>query len=143
MKAVFVGGYYSSTKFGECLLKTSAVEVGKIGLQQAIGLVLTDFVDGLLLEVHDSWHNWFCDGVDQEHVWEALKILAGRVAKRCLDNWRNVLTAFHDWAISGIISNLMTTLINTFFTITRNLVRMIREGFFSLFRAAKTVLMRP
>jgi hypothetical protein len=38
------------------------------GLQQAIGLVLTDFVDGLLLEVHDSWHNGFCDGVDQEYV---------------------------------------------------------------------------
>ena len=61
----------------------------------------------------------------------------------CLDNWRNVLTAFRDGAISGIISNLMTTLINTFFTTARNLVRMIREGVFSLFRAAKTVLMRP
>ncbi|SLM61737.1 hypothetical protein DAQ1742_00652 [Dickeya aquatica] len=29
-------GYYSSTKFGAYLLKTSAVEVGKMGLQQAI-----------------------------------------------------------------------------------------------------------
>jgi hypothetical protein len=101
-----------------------------MGLQQAIGLVLTDFVDGLLLEVHDSWHNGFCDGVDQEYVWDALKIRAGRVAKSCLDNWRNVLTAFRDGAISGIISNLMTTLINTFFTTARSLVRMIREGVF-------------
>lgn len=136
-------GYYGSAKFGAYLLKTSAVEAGKMGLQQAIGLVLTDFVDGLLLEVHDSWHNGFCDGVDQEYVWDALKIRAGRVAKSCLDNWRNVLTAFRDGAISGIISNLMTTLINTFFTTARSLVRMIREGVFSLFRAAKTVLMRP
>jgi len=54
-----------------------------------------------------------------------------------------VLTVFRDGAISGIISNLMTTLINTFFTTARSLVRMIREGVFSLFRAAKTVLMRP
>jgi hypothetical protein len=56
-------GYYCSVKFGAYLLKTSAVEAGKIGLQQAIGMVLTDFVDGLLLEIHDSWHNRFCDGV--------------------------------------------------------------------------------
>ncbi|MDU7579317.1 hypothetical protein [Aeromonas sp.] len=135
-------GYYGSAKFGTYLLKTSAVEAGKMGLQQAIGLVLTDFVDGLLLEVHDSWHNGFCEGVDQDHVWAALKIRAERVARRCLDNWSNVLVAFRDGAISGIISNLMTTLINTFFTTARNLVRMIREGVFSLFRAAKTVLMR-
>ncbi|MDU4353946.1 MAG: hypothetical protein E7I59_10565 [Phytobacter diazotrophicus] len=65
------------------------------------------------------------------------------MVKRCLDNWHNVLTAFRDGAISGIISNLMTALINTFFTTARNLARMIREGLFSLFRAAKTVLMRP
>jgi hypothetical protein len=136
-------GYYGSAKFGHYLLKTSAIEAGKMGMQQAIGLVLTEFVDGLLLEVHDSWHNGFCDGVDQESIWEALKIRAGRVAKSCLDNWRNVLVAFRDGAISGIISNLMTTLINTFCTTARNLVRMIREGVFSLFRAAKIVLMRP
>jgi hypothetical protein len=45
-------------------LKPGAVEAGKMCLQQAIGMVLTDFVDGLLLEVHDSWHNGLCDGVD-------------------------------------------------------------------------------
>jgi hypothetical protein len=66
----------------------------------------------------------------RKHVWEALKIRAGRVVKRCLDNWHNVLTAFRDGAISGIISNLMTALINTFFTTARNLARMIREGLF-------------
>ncbi|MBA5235486.1 hypothetical protein H2Y54_02810 [Pectobacterium aroidearum] len=136
-------GYYGSAKFGTYLLKTSAIEAGKMGMQQAIGLVLTDFVDGLLLEIHDSWHSGFCNGVDQEHVWDALKIRSRRVASQCLNNWRNVLTAFRDGAISGVISNLMTTLINTFFTTARNLVRMIREGVFSLFRAAKTVLMRP
>ena len=135
--------YYGGTKFGTYLLKTSAIEAGKMGLQQAIGLVLTDFVDSLLLEIHDGWHNGFCDGVNQKQVWEALKIRAERVAKRCLDNWRNVLAVFRDGAISGIISNLMTTLINTFFTTARNLVRMIREGVFSLFRAAKIILMRP
>ncbi|QUG75346.1 hypothetical protein GKQ23_10280 [Erwinia sp. E602] len=136
-------GYYGSAKFGAYLLKSSAIGAGKMGLQQAMGLVLTDFIDGLLLEIHDSWHNGFCDAVDQPQVWEALKLRAGRVATRCLDNWRGVLSAFGDGAISGLISSLLTTLLNTFFTTAKNLVRMIREGVFSLFRAAKTVLLRP
>lgn len=135
--------YYGSAKFRNYVLKSSAIEAGKMGAQQAIGLVLTDFVDGLLLEIHDSWKNGFTQGVDEESFWAALKVRAGRVAQRCLDNWRNVLQAFKDGAISGLISNLLTTLVNTFFTTARNLVRMIREGVFSLFSAAKTVLMRP
>ncbi len=135
--------YYSSAKFGGYLLKTSAIEAGKMGMQQVIGLLLTDFIDRLLLEIHDSWHNGFCEGAEENRFWDALKIRAGRVAQGCLDNWRSVFTAFGEGAVSGLLSNLITTLINSFLTTARNLVRMIREGMFSLVRAAKMVLLRP
>lgn len=135
--------YYGSEKFRGYLLKSSAAEAVKMSMQQAIGLVLTDFIDGLLLEIHDSWHHGVCRGVEENRMWDALTMRAGRVAQRCLENWRGVLAAFLGGAISGVISNLLTVFINTFFTTARNLVRMIREGVFSLVRAIKMVLLRP
>ncbi|WP_300827128.1 hypothetical protein [Helicobacter sp. UBA3407] len=45
--------------------------------------------------------------------------------------------------MSGILSNLTTTIINIFATTSARLVRIIREGIFSFFKAIKLVLFPP
>ncbi|KAF0224573.1 MAG: putative transmembrane, partial [Rhodospirillaceae bacterium] len=60
-----------------------------------------------------------------------------------LAKWREALTAFKDGSISGFLSNLVTVIINMFFTTSARLVRVIREGFMSLYRAFKMLICPP
>jgi hypothetical protein len=65
------------------------------------------------------------------------------VAHRCEKKLQAALDAFKQGSISGFFSNLVTTLINVFVTTSRRLVRMFREGIFSLLRALKILLNPP
>lgn len=135
--------YYTSTKFAKNVAITSGIEAGKMGLQQAFGLLLTDFFSALFEEVRDSYNNGFQQGVDASGFFEALSIRCERVALTVIADWRNVVTAFRDGAISGFLSNLFTTAINAFATTAKNLVRIIREGTLSILRAVKILLFHP
>ena len=135
--------YYTSTKFAKNVAITSGIEAGKMGLQQAFGLLLTDFFSALFEEVRDSYNNGFQEGVDASGFFEALAIRCERVAITVVADWRNVVTAFRDGAMSGFLSNLFTTAINAFATTAKNLVRIIREGTLSILRAIKILLFRP
>ena len=135
--------YYTSTKFAKNVAITSGIEAGKMGLQQAFGLLLTDFFSALFEEVRDSYNNGFQEGVDASGFFEAVAIRCERVAITVVADWRNVVTAFRDGAMSGFLSNLFTTAINAFATTAKNLVRIIREGTLSILRAIKILLFRP
>jgi hypothetical protein len=73
----------------------------------------------------------------------AFKLRLRRVASTVWKNWKNIIAAFKDGALSGFISNIITTIINIFFTTAKNIVRIIREGTFVLFNAAKMILFPP
>ena len=135
--------YYTSTKFASDVAITGAIEGGKMGLQQAFGLLLTDFFSAILAEAKDAFTNGFQRGVDAQGFFEALAIRCKKIGRTMIDDWKNVLTAFRDGAISGFLSNLVTTAVNTFATTLKNVVRLIREGVFSLYEAAKTLFLRP
>jgi len=114
-----------------------------MGLQQAIGLLLVDLANACLDELADSYRKGFVEGTGVDNGWEALEIRLKNVTKNVGQNWKNIVVAFRDGALSGFISNLITTFINTFFTTAKNIVRLIREGTFIVFRAAKTILFPP
>lgn len=135
--------YYTSTKFAKNVAITGGIEAGKMGLQQAFGLLLTDFFSALFEEIRDSYNNGFRDGVDATGFFEALAKRCKRIANAVIANWRNAITAFRDGALSGFLSNLFTTAINAFATTAKNLVRIIREGAFSILKALKLILFRP
>ncbi|KHK00229.1 lactate permease [Desulfovibrio sp. TomC] len=135
--------YYSSSKFFKSTLTTSGVEASKMGLQQAIGCVMVDFFVEIFDEVQDAYKNGFKDGVGKDTFFEALVARLHHVAKTVLNNWKNVVIALRDGAISGFLSNIFTTFINAFWTTAKRVVRMIREGFMSLIRAIKLLVVRP
>ena len=66
-----------------------------------------------------------------------------RKTRKIKDKWKDVAIAFKDGFISGFISNLVTTVINMFVTTATRVVRIIREGIFSLMKAIKTLLFPP
>ena len=133
--------YYGSAKFAKSVAATGAAEGLKMGWQQALGLALTEFFVGIIDEARDAYKNGF--KIEDSGFWESLRKRFMRVVKRVVARWRAALDAFKQGVISGFLSNLVTVLINCVVRTGKNLVRMIREGFFSLVRAIKILLTRP
>ncbi|MFC5359569.1 hypothetical protein [Azospirillum himalayense] len=134
--------YYTSKKFIKNTAVTSATEGGKMALQQAIGVLMEEFVRAAFAEVKDVWRNGFKGKVDDTFL-DALKLRLMRVADRVQAKWKHAAVAFRDGFISGFLSNLITVVINAFVTTSARWVRITREGFMSLYRALKTLAFPP
>lgn len=135
--------YYTSKEFAKNTAKTGLNEGAKMGMQQALGVVLVEFFTALFDEIIDIYKNGFDNGFDNEKFFTILGKRVKRIEIRLKDKWKDVALAFKDGAISGFISNLVTTMINMVATTGKRVVRIIREGIFSLFKAIKIVLFPP
>lgn len=137
----------TNTEKAKYYIKKSAVtgvnEAAKMGMQQAIGLVMTEFFTAVFDEILDIYKNGFTHGFDDERFFEVLKKRLMKIASRIKNKWKDTAIAFKDGFLSGFISNLVTTVINMFVTTAKRVVRIIREGLFSLFRAVKLLLFPP
>lgn len=131
--------YYTSSKFAGNLARTSATEGIKMGVQQAFGEVLVEF----FVAVFDEINGWFKNGREEDSLLKEIKARLLKVARRCEKKLQAALAAFKQDFLSGFFSNLVTTLINAFVTTGKRLVRMIREGFFSLLRGIEMLLFPP
>lgn len=131
--------YYTSKKFLKNAAVTSATEGGRMALQQAIGVLMEEFVRAAFAEVRDVWHNGFRGKVDNAFL-DVLKLRLKRVADRVQMKWKDAAVAFRDGFISGLLSNLVTIAINAFVTTSARWVRIVREGFMSLYRAMKMLV---
>ena len=132
---------------GEYYLKNSAStglnEGSKMGMQQAIGLVMTEFFTALFDEILDIYKNGFSNGFENDRFFSVLKERLKNIALRIQSKWKDVAIAFKDGFLSGFISNLVTTAINMFVTTGKRVVRIIREGIYSLFKAVKMLIFPP
>ncbi|OIR01269.1 hypothetical protein GALL_167410 [mine drainage metagenome] len=131
--------YYTSSKFANNLARTSATEGVKMGVQQAFGEVLVEF----FVAVFDEINDWFKNGREDGSLLKEIKARLLKIARRCEKKLEAALAAFKQGFLSGFFSNLVTTLINAFATTGKRLVRMIREGFFSLMRGIEMLLFPP
>lgn len=134
--------YYKSQKFIKNTTITSLNEGGKMGLQQAVGVLMEEFVRAAFAEVKDAWRNGFKQKLDQS-FWDAVRVRLERIAHRLAAKWQDAVQAFRDGAVSGFISNILTVSINCFLTTAAKWVRIIREGAMSLYRALKLLAFPP
>ena len=132
---------------GEYYLKNSAStglnEGSKMGMQQAIGLVMTEFFTALFDEILDIYKNGFSNGFEDDRFFVVLKERLNNIALKIQSKWKDVAIAFKDGFLSGFISNLANTVINMFVTTGKRVIRIIREGIYSLFRAVKMLIFPP
>ncbi|MFA0570481.1 hypothetical protein [Vibrio gallaecicus] len=113
------------------------------GLQQAMGAMLSSFISSTFEEVKDILSNGWKNGQYNDSWLSVLKTRLGRVVKKVLGEWKNVVAAFSTGAISGLFSAISTAVINMFVRTSKNAVRLIREGFMSLMKAIKTLVFPP
>lgn len=118
---------------------TGVSEGAKMGVQQAFGYLLVEFFLSSIIEIKDVYSN----GLEGDSLYKDIKIRLIRIGRSVANKWENVIEGFSSGFISGFISNIITTLVNMLVTATRRLVRMIREGVFSLLKALKLMLFPP
>ena len=122
------------------LLHTGGSQALQMGLRQAMGLLLTELVNGLFNEIKTVI----------KHGVEAGKSLLEEIRGRLFKVIQAVIKKIPDAAaqlfhggISGFMSNLMTFVLNSFLSTAKRFVTAIREGLIGLFRAFKTILFPP
>ena len=125
------------------IASTGAIEASKMGMQQAIGLVMTEFFTALFDEILDIYKNGFSNGFEDDRFLIVLKERLKNIALKIQAKWKDVAIAFKDGFLSGFISNLVTTAINMLITTGKRVVRIIREGIYSLFKAVKMLIFPP
>lgn len=134
--------YYTGTKF----LKNTAVaslNTGfRMGMREALGLIFAEIWFELKDEIPKIYkkvkHN-FDIKVLLSHIKDSLISIFKRIEKR----FNDIIMAFKDSAIGGIMSSVTTTILNIFLTTEKMIVRLIREMWNSLVNAAKLIFFNP
>ena len=128
--------YYTSKKFW----KNTGVAAAKLGLsmglRQALGLVFTEIwftVKDAIIQSKKDGKALF--GAIAEAVKKGLK----NAKKKFCEIWEK----FIEGAVAGVLSSLVTTLANIFFTTAKNIIKIIRESFASLAQASKILFVNP
>jgi hypothetical protein len=134
--------YYTSKEFITNVGKTSVKEGFKMGTKQAMGILVREFTLAIFSEAKDIFSHRHNIKINAEFL-QSLKERFERISKRVISKWKDVVISFKDGAISGFFSNIITVIINSFFTTSERLVKMIREGFYSLLRAIKMLMSPP
>lgn len=129
--------------YGERMAATGVREGANMGTQQALGIVLCEFFKAIFDEIQDIYANGFSNGFDDNRFFHVLKERLSRIARRIATKWEDACVAFKDGFISGFLSNLVTVVINMFVRTGKRIVRIIREGFFSLLNAIKMLCFPP
>lgn len=127
-------------KQAEELLSTGGKQAVQMGLRQALGLLLTELVNGLFNEFKVLITHGAEAGKSLfEEIKSRLERVIGNVVKKIPD----AVSQLFQGGISGFMSNLLTFLLNNFLSTAKRFVTVIREGLLGLFKALKTIFFPP
>lgn len=128
--------YYTSGKFWKDT-GTAAAKLGiSMGLRQALGLVFTE----IWFTIKDAIIR--CDK-DGKFLFEEIANAVKRGLENAKEKFKEIWEKFIEGAVAGVLSSLVTTLTNIFFTTAKNIIKIIRETFASLTQACKILIVNP
>ena len=122
------------------LLQTGAKQAAMMGMRQALGMLLTELVNGLFNE----FKVLIKQGIDaSKTLFEDIRMRLSKVFDSVIKKVPDALSQMFQGGISGFMSNLLTFLLNGFFSTAKRFVTVIRDGMLGLFRAFKMILFPP
>lgn len=122
------------------LLGTGGKQAALMGMRQALGLLLTELVNGLFNEFKVLVRQ----GVEVgKTLFDEVRQRLVRVSESVIRKIPDALGQMFQGGLSGFISNLLTFLINNFLSTAKRFVTVIREGLIGLFRAFKMIFFPP
>ena len=130
--------YYTSQKFAKDLGKSAANVGVRMGARQVFGFIFAEI--------------WFSVKEELERVEEPFSMEdrlnsigegIRRGVKNAKEKYKDLIARFGEGLVSGALASLTTTLCNIFFTTAQNTVRIIRQSWASLVKAAEIILFNP
>lgn len=122
------------------LLHTGGAQALKQGMRQALGLLLTELVNGLFNE----FKVLIKQGVEVgKTLFAEIRERLTRVIDLVVKKIPDAVGQMFQGGVSGFMSNLLTFLINNFLSTAKRFVTVIREGLLGLFRAFKMIFFPP
>lgn len=122
------------------LLETGGKQAIQMGLRQALGLLLTELVNGLFNEFKVLIKH----GVEAgKSLFEEIRARLARVISNVAKRIPDAVSQLLEGGVSGFMSNLLTFLLNNFLSTAKRFVTVIREGLLGLFRALKIIFFPP
>lgn len=134
--------YYSSSKFLKNTAQESVKSGFKMGMRQAVGLVLAE-VWFELKEHLPSIFKKLKGSFSLDSFLVQIKQLFSDIWGRIKSRFKDVIEEFKSGALAGALSSLSTTIMNIFFTTQKLLSRLVREMWSSLVAAAKAIFFNP
>lgn len=128
--------YYTSKAFFKDSAKAAASLGVRMGLRQALGFVFSEI--------------WFSVKDELKAPHDDERTLLNRIGKGVKKGFENAKSRYKDiydkfisGAVAGVLSSLVTTICNIFFTTAKNTIRIIRQSWASLVEATKIILFNP
>lgn len=124
--------YYTSAQFASDLTRSAVKSASKMGVKEVLGFIFAE----IWFELKKVFHR-----VKKPLELKVLLHDIGEGIKKGFTNAKEkysvLMTRLKDGVLSGFVSNIITTVCNIFFTTAKNVVKIIREAFSSLVKAAK------
>lgn len=131
----------AAKKYTKELLSTGGKDAAKMAAFSALGVIMRDFAEGIMIEVRLTFEQ-----KGKESFREILARFKDRL-KMILENlkgkWKDILKGSFEAGITAFLSNIVVFVINLFFTTLKKIVSMIRAGFVSLCQAVKILANPP
>jgi hypothetical protein len=115
-------------------------EAGKQALRQVIGIILKELASGLIEDVKLIVRDGF-QSIEQLASLLRARLLA--LAEQIKAKWTAYLTEGVSAGLAGLMSNLVTLLINSFLTTAKRVVTIIRECTLAVVRSVKLIVAPP
>lgn len=134
--------YYTSSKFLAATGKQVAVMGIKMGLRQALGLVLAEIWFELKVAL-PAMLKKYRKNFDFENFIDDVGNTLQNIFKRIQLRFKELLASFKDGFLGGILASLSATIINIFFTTSKLIGKLIRESWQNLVQVAKLMFFNP
>lgn len=134
--------YYTSSKFLGKTAQAATNQGFRMGVRQAIGLVLAEIWFELKEAIPTIVKNC-CNNFIFEEFWIELKTTLFNIVERIKIRFKDILVMFKDGFIGGILSSITTTILNMFFSSTKLLGKLIRESWSNLVQISKLIAFNP
>ena len=122
------------------LLVTGGAQAVKMGLRQALGVLLTELVNALFNELKALIQH----GVEiGKTLFEEIRERLGRIIESVAKKIPDAASQLFEGGVSGFMSNLLTFILNSFLSTAKRFVTAIREGLLGLYRAFKMIFFPP
>lgn len=128
--------YYTSRRFWRDTGKAAAKLGISMGVRQALGLVFTEIwftVKDAIIQCRNG----------EAKLFEAIANAVEQGLKNAKEKFGEIWQKFIEGAVAGVLSSLVTTLANIFFTTAKNIIKIIRESFASLSESLKILIINP